>query len=37
MVYAELRDVMYDAGFTRVDTYWEGTDEDGERPVEKIG
>ncbi|MGB0684980.1 MAG: class I SAM-dependent methyltransferase [Planctomycetota bacterium] len=27
---AELRDVMYDAGFTRVDTYWEGTDEDGE-------
>ena len=27
---AELRDIMYDAGFTTVDTYWEGTDEDGE-------
>ena len=27
---AELRDVMYDAGFAQVDAYWEGTDEDGE-------
>ena len=26
----ELRDIMYDAGFPRVDCYWEGTDEDGE-------
>lgn len=27
---AELRDVMLDAGFSKVDAYWEGTDEDGE-------
>ena len=26
----ELRDVLTDAGFTQVDCYWEGTDEDGE-------
>lgn len=26
----ELRDVMLDAGFSQVDCYWEGTDEDGE-------
>lgn len=26
----ELRDIMYDAGFSIVDCYWEGTDEDGE-------
>ena len=27
---AELRDIMIDAGFERADTYWEGTDKDGE-------
>jgi len=26
----EVVDVLRDAGFSRVDTYWEGTDEDGE-------
>ncbi len=26
----ELRDILYDAGFEKVDCYWEGTDEDGE-------
>ena len=26
----ELRDILYDAGFKRVDCYWEGTAEDGE-------
>lgn len=26
----ELRDVLQDAGFARIDCYWEGTDEDGE-------
>jgi SAM-dependent methyltransferase len=26
----ELKDVLTDAGFAQVDTYWEGTDEDGE-------
>lgn len=25
----ELRDVLLDAGFSRVDNYWEGTDDDG--------
>ncbi|MDP6963530.1 MAG: class I SAM-dependent methyltransferase [Planctomycetota bacterium] len=27
---AELRDIMMDAGFKSVDTYWEGTDDDGD-------
>ena len=27
---SELRDIMADAGFKSTDTYWEGTDEDGE-------
>ncbi len=27
---AELRDILEDVGFARVDCYWEGTDEDGE-------
>ncbi len=27
---AELRDIMSDAGFKKVDCYWEGTDDDGE-------
>ncbi len=27
---AELRDILYDAGFEQVDTYWEGTDKNGE-------
>ena len=27
---SELKDILYDAGFPRVDCYWEGTDEDGE-------
>lgn len=26
----ELKDVLHDAGFPRVDSYWEGTDKDGE-------
>ena len=26
----ELRDILEDAGFSKVDCYWEGTDEDGE-------
>jgi len=26
----ELKDILEDAGFSRVDCYWEGTDEDGE-------
>ena len=26
----ELRDILLDAGFAKVDCYWEGTDEDGE-------
>jgi len=26
----ELRDIFIDAGFSSVDCYWEGTDEDGE-------
>lgn len=26
----ELVDILYDAGFSQVDSYWEGTDEDGE-------
>jgi len=26
----ELRDILVDAGFSTVDCYWEGTDEDGE-------
>lgn len=26
----ELKDILDDAGFSRVDCYWEGTDEDGE-------
>jgi len=26
----ELREILEDAGFSRVDCYWEGTDEDGE-------
>jgi SAM-dependent methyltransferase len=26
----EVKDVLRDAGFSRIDTYWEGTDEDGE-------
>lgn len=26
----ELREILQDAGFTQVDCYWEGTDEDGE-------
>ncbi|MHC4471302.1 MAG: class I SAM-dependent methyltransferase [Planctomycetota bacterium] len=26
---AELKDLLLEAGFTRVDAYWEGTDEDG--------
>lgn len=26
----ELKDVLHDAGFARVDSYWEGTDKDGE-------
>ena len=28
---AELRDILHEAGFSEVDCYWEGTDEDGER------
>jgi len=27
---AELKEIFYDAGFSQVDCYWEGTDEDGE-------
>ena len=26
----ELREILHDAGFSQVDCYWEGTDEDGE-------
>jgi hypothetical protein len=26
----EVMDLLRDAGFSRVDSYWEGTDEDGE-------
>ncbi len=26
----EMTDLLYEAGFTRVDPYWEGTDKDGE-------
>ncbi len=26
----ELKDILLDAGFSRVDVYWEGTDDDGE-------
>ena len=26
----EIRDVLIDAGFSKVVVYWEGTDEDGE-------
>lgn len=25
----ELREIMYEAGFSKVDTFWEGTDDDG--------
>ena len=24
----EIREILYEAGFTQVDIYWEGTDED---------
>ena len=26
----EIKDILHEAGFKKVETYWEGTDEDGE-------